>query len=127
MLAEALQDWGYLVLQANSAAEAIRIARQETLDAALIDVWMHGENGFRVLQALKERDEHLVAVMMTGYGVLDEARQAMILGAYDYITKPFDLQDLRAILEAGLKESADARTRRPREAASPAVLTPRDP
>lgn len=127
LLAAALEQSGYVVLQAHSAAEAIRIAREQTIDAALIDVRMPDGDGFRVLQALKERDEHLVAVMMTDDGVLDEARRAMLLGAHDYITKPFDLEDLRAVLDTGLTESADARTRHPREAVSAAVLTSPEP
>jgi len=127
LLAEAFQDWGYIVLQASSAAEATRLAREETLDAALIDVRMPGEDGFRLLQRLKEDNEHLVAVMMTGYASLEGARRAMRLGAYDYITKPFEMGALRAILNAGLKESANARTRGPRKVASPTVLTTPDP
>ena len=79
-------------------------------------------DGFGLLQALRERDAHLVAIMMTDHGVLDEARRAMLLGAYDYVTKPFDLSELRAVLDAGLAESADAR-----EAAAAAALTSPDP
>ena len=127
LLAAALEPSGYIVLQAHSAAEAIRIAREQTINAALIDVRMPDGDGFRVLQALKEHDEHLVAVMMTDHGVLDEARRAMLLGAHDYITKPFDLEDLRAVLDTGLTESAGARTPRPREATSAAVtVQPKD-
>jgi len=141
LLAQTLQPWGYVVLEANSAAEAMWIAREETTDVALIDVRMPDEDGFGVLQALKEQDEHLVAVMMTGSATLEGARRAMRLGAYDYITKPFEIEALRAILEAGLEESAHAptppkrlrrlakadRTRRPREqVASAAVLTTPD-
>ena len=108
MLACALQRRGYTVFQANGAAEAMRIAEEETIDAALIDVRMPGAGGFCVLENLKANDERLVAVMMTGYADLDGARQAMRSGAYDYITKPFDMNALRTILAAGLAERAQA-------------------
>jgi len=122
LLAAALEPSGYAVLQAHAAAEAIRIAQDHTVDAALINVRMPDGDGFGLLQALRERDAHLVAIMMTDHGVLDEARRAMLLGAYDYVTKPFDLSELRAVLDAGLAESADAR-----EAAAAAALTSPDP
>ena len=112
VLAVALQRWGYVALQANSGAEALKISRDETIDAALIDVRMPGADGFRVLQALKQNDELLVAVLMTGYSDLDEARRAMGSGAYDYITKPFDLAGLQAILQTGLTERANASVHR---------------
>lgn len=101
-LAESLQNWGYVVFQANNASEAITIARQERIDVALLDVCMPREDGFRVLQLLKENDAQLLAVMMTGYGDIAGARRAMRLGAYDYITKPFELKTLRAVLKEGL-------------------------
>jgi len=110
-------------LRANSAAEAIKMAREEGIDAALIDVRMPEVDGFRVLQTLKESNEHLVAVIMTGYGDLEGARRAMRLGAYDYITKPFDLRAVRAILKAGLKESLSAPVRPHDKVASSTVLT----
>ena len=124
LLANALQRWGYVAVQANSAAEAIQKAREETIDAALIDVRIPDTDGFRLLQALKEGDEHLVAVMMTGYGDLDGARRAMKLGAHDYMTKPFDMRTLRAVLQAGLKERVAARVQRVRTAAASATFTP---
>ena len=123
LLATALERWGYVALQANSAAEAIRTARKKTINAALIDVRMPHVDGFRVLQALEEDDEHLFAVIMTGYSDLDEARRAMRLGAYDYITKPFDLRALRALLKAGLRESANARLRHQGKEVFSTVLT----
>ena len=107
LLATALERWGYVALQANSASEASRIAREETIDAALIDVQMPGVDGLQVLQTLMENDEHLAAVIMTSSGDLDGARRAMRLGAYDYITKPFDLEALRAVLKAGLREGVN--------------------
>ena len=121
LLAAALEPSGYAVLQAHGAAEAIRIAQGHAIDAALINVRMPDGDGFGVLQALRERDEHLVAIMMTDHGILDEARRAMLLGAYDYVTKPFDVSELRAVLDAGLSESADAR-----EAVAAAALTSPD-
>ena len=123
LLATALERWGYIALQANSADEAIGMARKETVDAALIDVLMPHVEGFQVLRRLKEDDGHLVAMIMTSCGDLEGARRAMRLGAYDYITKPFDLKALRSVLRAGLKEISTAALPSPGKVSSPTVLT----
>ena len=102
ILARALQQWGYTSLQANSAADAVRIAREKPVDAALVDVRMPDMNGFLLLRQLRKGRSSTVFVMMTGYSELEDARRAMKMGAYDYLTKPFELESLRVVLKAAL-------------------------
>ena len=106
LLATALQRWRYTPLQANSATDALRIVRGGPVDAALVDVRMPDMDGFLLLQLLKKSEDSMLIVMMTGYSELEDARRAMKLGAYDYITKPFALDSLRVILKTGLMEKA---------------------
>ena len=123
LLATELRRWGYVALQANAPSEAARMTREGNVDAAVIGVETPSGDGVRMLQTLMEGDEHIVAVIMTSFGDLDGARQAMRLGAYDYITKPFDLRALRATLKAGLKEAASGQLRLRGRTDSSTVLT----
>ena len=108
LLAAELERWGYVAFEANNAPQAMRIAWEEPLDAALIDVQAPGMDGIQVLQTLMEEHERLVVVIMTSPANLDGARRAVRLGASDYVTRPFDLKSLRAALKAGLEERAHA-------------------
>ena len=111
LLAAELERWGCVAFAANNAAEAMRIAWNEHLDAALIDVQVPGMDGIRVLQALMEQHERLVVVIMTSPANLEGARRAVRLGASDYVTRPFDLKSLREALKAGLEGRDNASPR----------------
>lgn len=105
-LGKLLAQEGYDVRTATSGAQAIDVARQEPIGLTLLDLIMPGMNGIRVLQEIKKIDESIVVIMMTGYGALDTAKKAMMLGAYDYITKPIDLEFLIQVIKEGLEEGA---------------------
>jgi DNA-binding NarL/FixJ family response regulator len=85
----------YDLLLANDGATAIGLARKQKIDAAVIDIRMIGMSGIEVLQGLKAVDPHIEVIMLTAYETIDTVRQALRLGACDYLNKPFDIPTIR--------------------------------
>jgi len=92
-LAEVLGDAGHQVIAASSGAEALALADDE-LDAVISDLAMPGMDGLALLTALRERDAGLPVLLLTARGSERVAVQAMKAGAYDYLVKPFDIDEL---------------------------------
>ena len=90
VLKELLGEEGYEVITAQSVSEALGIFQETELDLVITDMKMPGMSGMALLSALKEKDLHLPVIMMTAYGTVEKAVEAMKKGAYDYIVKPFD-------------------------------------
>jgi len=94
---------GCQVSTASSAEEALEAIRLEPPDAVLTDIKMPGMDGLAFLQALQQIDASVTAIVMTGYGTIEMAVQALKDGAYDFIEKPFDneriLRTIRRALE----------------------------
>lgn len=87
---------GYEVETAGSGREAIEKIKTKMPDLILLDVRIPGMNGIEVLKAIRKLDEGVPVAMITAYEDIDLAEEALRLGAYDYIKKPFDLEYLRA-------------------------------
>jgi two-component system, NtrC family, response regulator len=102
VLKELLGDEGYEVVAAQSASEALNIFQETELDLVVTDMKMPGMTGMELLKALKEKDLHLPVIMMTAYGTVEKAVEAMKKGAYDYILKPFDNEALRKTVAKAL-------------------------
>jgi len=98
-----LRDEGYIVEASSDAEEAYQRAKLFQPDYALVDVRMEPKNGLWLLRQLKKRNPRLVVIMMTAYISVDEVVDAMKKGAYDYITKPFNITELRAVLKNAKK------------------------
>jgi len=94
LLQAALAGTGYDALTASNADEAIGLSLREPLDAAIVDIKMPGMNGMELSRALRAADPDLPVILITAHANLDSAREAIRLGAYDYIAKPFDLDDV---------------------------------
>ena len=92
-ISRALEAEGYEVLLAQSGEEAVEIAAKEHPDIALLDVVLPGIDGVEVLRQLRRLDPAIVVVMMSAYRVVERAVEAIKLGAYDYLTKPFHIAD----------------------------------
>ena len=105
-LADRLTQEGYEVVQASEGQEALELARKQDIDLVLLDYRLPDMNGLEVLEQLSAENDDLVAVLMTAYSTVDSAVKAMKLGAYDYINKPFDLDELVLILAKGLETTA---------------------
>jgi signal transduction histidine kinase len=86
----------YHVLLGDNGAKAIELARQHAIDAAVLDIRMAGMSGVDLLAKLKEIHPGIEVIMLTAYETIETARQALRLGACDYLTKPFDLSTMRA-------------------------------
>ncbi|MFH1807532.1 MAG: sigma-54 dependent transcriptional regulator [Pseudomonadota bacterium] len=84
-----LRSTGYLVVTSTEPQAALQLAREHKVDVALLDVHMPGLNGFEVLQQLKQQLPAIEVIMMTGMAGMDSVLQAMRLGAFDYLPKPF--------------------------------------
>ncbi len=85
---------GYDALGAKTGAAALEIVQSSSCDVVLADIRMPGMDGMQLLKHLKEFDSSIEVIMMTGYAAVETAVQAMKSGAYDYITKPFELDEL---------------------------------
>ena len=94
---------GYTVITASSGEEAIELVTKSEPDLLIMDVMMPGIDGLETLKRLKEIDSKLVVIMMTAYSTTEKAIRAMELGAYDYLTKPFDNRLLTEIIENALE------------------------
>ena len=104
-LEQNLKKQGYEVVTAASGEDALRIAREEQPDLVLLDIQLPGISGIEVLEKLKDYDEELVVIMVTAQGGLEIAVNAMRLGAHDYVSKPFNLDELAIIIRKALETS----------------------
>ena len=98
-----LRGWlkldGYQVETAADGPTALDMIQEKHFDIMLLDVKMPKMNGITVLKKLKERDPETAVVMMTAHGAIQDAVAAMKLGAYDYLLKPFELEELSLTME----------------------------
>ncbi|HEY7648149.1 MAG TPA: sigma-54 dependent transcriptional regulator [Methylomirabilota bacterium] len=99
LLEEALTQWGYQVTSAGTGAEALNALRTQVFDAALTDVRMPDMSGLDLLREIKKRDESIEVVIMTGYPTISSAVEALKEGAYDYLSKPLILDELRHLMQ----------------------------
>ena len=98
-LAKAFRDRGFDVRSAQGAAEAIRLARQDSPEFAVVDLRMPDASGLEVVRELHGIDPASVVVMLTGYGSIATAVEAVRLGAVHYLSKPVDIDQILAAFE----------------------------
>jgi DNA-binding NtrC family response regulator len=99
LLKEALTQWGYQVTGVSTGADAIAAIRSELFDAAITDVRMPDMSGLDLLREIKRHDESIEVVIMTGYPTIASAVEALKEGAYDYLSKPLILDELRHLMQ----------------------------
>lgn len=90
---------GFHVQEAADGEEALSLAQRREFDVAIIDMRMPGMSGLEVLEKLRVSHPECEAIILTGEGTVETAVQAMKLGAYDYLTKPFSLAELEVIVQ----------------------------
>ena len=98
LLKEALTQWGYQVGCVGTGAEALEAIRLELYDAAITDIRMPEMSGLDLLREIKRHDESIEVVVMTGYPTIASAVEALREGAYDYLSKPLILDELRHLM-----------------------------
>ncbi|EFL51429.1 two component, sigma54 specific, transcriptional regulator, Fis family [Solidesulfovibrio fructosivorans JJ]] len=102
MLRTVLSGWGFVPQGASDGEQAVAMVREKAYDAVLLDVRMAGMGGMEALSRIKEYNPSVPVIIMTAYSSVETAIAALKTGAYDYLTKPLDLDVLRLTLERAL-------------------------
>jgi DNA-binding NtrC family response regulator len=124
LLSEVLEREGYEVVRALSVEQALlELDRVGPFDAMLTDLRMPGASGLDLLRAARERDPRALVFVLTAFGDAAAAGEAIRAGAYDFISKPYDLASLRAAIAQAL-ERRHLTPRDPQEAARPGEKSP---
>ncbi len=100
-----LEANGYQAATALRAEAAVEIAKKEEIDLALLDLKLAEKNGIEVMEELHEISPEMPIIILTAYGTIKSAVEAMKRGAYSYLTKPFDYRDLLLQIKNGLEKS----------------------
>jgi DNA-binding NtrC family response regulator len=96
---EVARGLGYNALVADSAEHIYRLLESQVIDVALLDLKLPGAGGMEALHRIKQERPETEVIVVTGCGTVQSAVQAMKNGAYDYVTKPFSIDELRILLE----------------------------
>jgi DNA-binding NtrC family response regulator len=113
IMRESLAGWlerdGHSIQTASSGEEALEKLQQTRFDILLVDIKMEGISGLDVLHSVKESDPDVAVVMITAYGSIPTAIEAMKKGAYDYMLKPFDPNELGVLIEKIIQHQEQTR------------------
>jgi len=113
VMRKSLSGWlerdGYEVDTAESGEEALEKLKETRFDLLLVDIKMEGISGLDVLKHVRENDPDVAVVMITAYGSISTAIEAIKNGAYDYLLKPFDPDELGVLIEKIVEQQAQAR------------------
>lgn len=104
LLLEFLSSEGYEVSLADSGEKAVILMQSKPADVVLVDLKMPGIDGIETLRQIKKTAPDALAIVMTGYPTIDSSIEALRCGAYDYVVKPFKLNDLKSSIERALEE-----------------------
>ena len=104
LLVKVLERKGYQVSVCGNGADALDFLEREPADLVVTDVRMPGLSGMEALRAIKELNPEIVVIIMTAFGSIDQAVQAVKEGAYDYINKPFKIDEMLLTIEKALEE-----------------------
>src|SRR5215475_5726300 len=105
-LTQKCAEFGYQTLEAENGEEAIRSLQGDTVDAVLLDVHLPDLSGIEVLEKLKQAGETRSVIMMTADPQLDDVKAALRLGAYDFVSKPINFEELNVTLQNALEAGA---------------------
>jgi DNA-binding NtrC family response regulator len=99
LLIEAVRNWDYAADVAKDGDEALRKLKMERFDLVVCDLMMPGMDGLTLLKKIKELDKDILVIIITGYATIETAVKAIEAGAYDYIAKPFRLDELMIVIK----------------------------
>ncbi len=103
VLVKALEETGHTVVQAESGSEALECLRSKRIDAAFVDLKMPGKTGIEVLTEARAASIDVPIIIVTAQNTMDNAIEAMKQGAYDYVTKPFNIEEVQALATRALE------------------------
>ncbi|MFQ6067078.1 MAG: sigma-54-dependent transcriptional regulator, partial [bacterium] len=101
-LKRTFEERGFKVLEAKNGKEAIETVQKEQIDLTLMDIKMSGITGLEALKEIRSINPKLLVIIMTAYGTTQTAIEAMKLGAFDYILKPFDIPKMWELVKSAL-------------------------
>lgn len=102
---QTLEESGFGTAVALNGSEGIRLLEEVKPNVVLVDLKMPGVSGIEVLQRIHDIDLHIVPIVITGYATIDSAVESMKIGAFDYLTKPFEPEKLVEAVRRGTKLS----------------------
>jgi len=100
----------YQVHTADCVEAGIKLLKEKHPDAVITDIRMPGASGIEGLRRIREIDPHVAVIMLTGFGALETAQEALRLGANDYISKPFDAREMREVIGRNVERTRIHRT-----------------
>ncbi len=104
-LDDIISEYGHHVAQASSVKDAITLIQESEFDIAIVDLRIDADyDGLEVLKTIKEVSSDTEVIMLTGYATVDTAVTAMKLGAYDYINKPVNIEELEVLMSRALEK-----------------------
>jgi len=106
LLAQMLSREGYIAIKAENGTEAMAITSRNRPDLIILDLNLPDCDGIDILGHLQAMHESVHVIILTGYGSQDTVRSAMETGAFDFLTKPFDIDEVRAVVKEALLSAA---------------------
>jgi len=100
---QVLKKEGYRVREAADGKEGLSLFNQETFEAVFLDLKLPGLNGLRVMGQMREASPETPIIIITGYGSIESAVEAIKLGAFDYMSKPFSPEELRVVTKKAIE------------------------
>jgi DNA-binding NtrC family response regulator len=119
-----LTNRGYKVTAANSGDAAIQALEKEHFDVVVLDLKMPGMDGLATLKEIKKLGLFTETLILTGHGSIDTALEAIKLGAYDYLTKPCEIDDLMGKIEGAWQKKEGAEKKEMKEKMQKVVESP---
>jgi DNA-binding response OmpR family regulator len=102
MLLRILSSKGYITMKAESGSKAVDSAGRTRPDLVILDLKLPDCNGIQILEELKAIDRAIQVIILTGHGSQEAVRSAMEMGAFDFLTKPFEIHELCAVVREAL-------------------------
>lgn len=103
LLSSVLKKEGYRVITAGNGHEALTAFRKFAPDLILLDVRMPEMDGIETFKAIREENQDILVIMVTAYGTIETAVQAMKMGAFDYLMKPFNIEEIKVVIGKALE------------------------
>src|SRR6184192_938584 len=100
----------YQVHTADCVETGLKLLKEKQPDTIVMDIRMPGISGIEGLRQIREIDPHLSVIMLTGFGALETAKEALRLGANDYISKPFDAHEMQQVIDRNVERTRAHRT-----------------
>ncbi len=100
---QALEEDDYEVLTVDNGEQGLEIIKNEKPNVTFLDLKLPGIDGLEVLKRISDLKSKPIVIMITGHGTIAKAAKTMDLGAYDYIVKPFDIDDIIKLMKQALK------------------------